>query len=477
MESPAHWMIYSLVVRQLQNRVESYDECFAIAKECGIKDENEFNEALHFIHTKMGLVRYFPHEELKGIVIVDPQILFEKVTELIVKTFTFENLDHCKLEAFEHMGIFSLSDLTKIRSRTGQLLTPTLFAKLLEYLRIAARFQQDGETKYFLPCALTHAQVKQNVYSSTIPPLIATFQCGYCPKGLFGTLITYLINNEMQSHFKWKLNPEKIYRDEVCFQVGPYDTVTIRFMPTHLQISCAEPNPDLPRINNCTQEDVCQEIRESVEKGIKTVTSAINYNINAQHSFTFYCMSDSCSKDPHPAKLEKYQEILCTLWCEKLNKPFSLPSGYKKWQLCSTKVCRDLKGRLNKSHFPFLIEQLSDCAYKWRKIGTHLKFKQDELKNIEAKPSLVSDAPESYLSELISNWMEWAPGDSRGSTNYANLEDLKSAVSKAGFGVVAGELSLPQEVAAGESDQSTDTGRKRKSSSATEGSSKRSRLS
>ena len=297
MRSPAHCMIYSLVARQLQTRVESYDECFAIAKECGIKDENEFNEALHFIHTKMGLVRYFPHEELKDIVIVDPQILFEKVTELIVETFTFENLpNHSKLEAFKHMGIFDLSDFTKISSRTGQKLTPTLFATMLEYLRIAARFQQGGETKYFLPCALTHAQVKQNVYNSTIPPLIATFQCGYCPKGLFGTLITYLINDEMQSDFEWELNTENIYRDEVCFQVGPYDTVTIRFMPTHLQISCAESNPELPRIN-CTQEDICQEVRESVEKGIKTVTSAINY-IKAQHSFTFYCTSDVCSEDP-----------------------------------------------------------------------------------------------------------------------------------------------------------------------------------
>ena len=211
MRSPAHWMIYSLVVRQLQNRVESYDECFAIAKECGIKDENEFNEALHFIHTKMGLVRHFPHEELKDIVIVDPQILFEKVTELIVETFTFENLpNHSKLEAFKHMGIFDLSDFTKISSRTGQKLTPTLFATMLEYLRIAARFQQGGETKYFLPCVLTHAQVKQNVYNSTIPQLIATFQCGYCPKGLFGTLITFLINDEMQSDFEWELNTENI---------------------------------------------------------------------------------------------------------------------------------------------------------------------------------------------------------------------------------------------------------------------------
>ena len=478
MRSPAHWMIYSLVVRQLQNRVESYDECFAIAKECGIKDKNEFNEALHFIHTKMGLLRYFPHPELKDIVIVDPQILFEKVTELIVETFTFENLrDHSKLEAFKRMGIFDLSDFTKISSRTGQKLTPTLFATILEYLRIAARFQQDGETKYFLPCVLTHAQVKQNISSSTIPQLIAMFQCGYCPKGLFGTLITFLINNEMQSDFEWELNTESIYRDEVCFQVGPYDTVTIRFMPTHLQISCAESNPNLPR-NDCTQEDICQEVRESVEKGIKTVTSAINY-IKAQHSFTFYCTSDICSKDPHPSKLKKLKKKLCSLKCEKLKKCFPLPSGYEKWRLCSTEECHSLKNslRLNKYHYSFLIQQLSSCAAKWREIGTNLKFQPKQLDIIEAKPLSLTTAPKSWLSALIAEWLEWAPGDSRGSTSYANLEDLKSAVSKAGFGVVAEELSLPQEVAAGENGQSTDTGRKRTSSSAAESSSKRPRLS
>ena len=73
--------------------------------------------------------------------------------------------------------------------------------------------------------------------------------------------------------------------------------------------------------------------------------------------------------------------------------------------------------------------------------------------------------------------MEWAPGDSRGSTKYANLEDLKSAVSKAGLSVIATELSLQQAVAADESDQSTYTKRKRKSSSVEEGSSKKPRLS
>jgi hypothetical protein len=209
-----------------------------------------------------------------------------------------------------------------------------------------------------------------------------------------------------------------------------------------------------------------------VEKGIKTVTSDINY-INAQHSFTFYCTSDVCSEDPHPSKLKKLKEKLCSLKCEKLKKCFPLPSGYEKWQLCSTKECHDLKEKLTKSHCSYLIQQLSNYAADWREIGTHLKFQQKELDVIQAKPLLQTTAPKSWLSALISEWMEWAPGDSRGSTNYANLEDLKSAVSKAGFGVVADELSLQP----GESDQFTDTGRKRNSSSAAEGSSKRPRLS
>jgi hypothetical protein len=229
-------------------------------------------------------------------------------------------------------------------------------------------------------------------------------------------------------------------------------------MPTHLQISFAESNPDLPR-GDCTQEDICQEVRESVEKGIKTVTSAINY-INAQHSFTFYCTSDVCSKDPHPSKPKKHQEILCTLWCEKLNKRFDFPSRHEKWRLCK---CHSVKERLSES---FLIQQLSSHAAKWREIGTHLFFKQAELDDIQARPLLLNGAPKSWLSALISDWMQWAPGDSHGSTKRANLEDLKFAVSEAGLGATAAKLSLQQEVAAGESHRSTDTGRKRKSSSA-----------
>ena len=476
MRSPTHWMIFSLVLRQqLQCHVETYNKCYAIAKECGIRDTKEFCEALHFIHTKMGLIRYFPYEELEDIVIIDPQILFEKITELIVETFTFEKVGKHSMETFKNKGIFSLSDFERMSNQTGQHLTPKLFAKLLEHLRIAAPLQQDGEKKYFLSCVLAHAQIKDTAQNSTVPPLIVTFQCGFCPKGLFGTLITYLIANEMQSDFEWELLTDQIFRDEVSFQVGPYDTVTLRLSTTHLEIICAASNPELLRMH-CTEEVIFKEVHQSLEKGITTVTSAINY-IKAQHTFTFYCTSESCSKDsPHPAKLKRFKGKLCSLKCDKLkNKSFPLPPGFEKWQLDSspqaleptTEVCHDPKVKLDKCHCSSLISHLSNCAAKWREIGTHLEFQQGELNNIQAKPLLLSGAPQSWLSELLSEWMEWAPGDSRGSTKYSTLEDLKSAVSKAGFGVVAAGLShqLLQGITGGDSSQSTSIGNKRKSSS------------
>ena len=65
-----------------------------------------------------------------------------------------------------------------------------------------------------------------------------------------------------------------------------------------------------------------------------------------------------------------------------------------------------------------------------------------ELEQIEAKPNLLNDAPRSFLNSMLSDWMQWAPGDSRGSEDYATLEGLRVAVDKAGFGKVAQDLVL-----------------------------------
>ena len=52
-------------------------------------------------------------------------------------------------------------------------------------------------------------------------------------------------------------------------------------------------------------------------------------------------------------------------------------------------------------------------------------------------PMLHSRGPEGYLGELLSQWLQWAPGDERGSTGFATMESLIAALLKANFGALA----------------------------------------
>ena len=98
--------------------------------------------------------------------------------------------------------------------------------------------------------------------------------------------------------------------------------------------------------------------------------------------------------------------------------------------------------RLTDQHHRVLVEQLSQHAAKWREIGTELKFSQGEMKNIESNVNLSARSPESWLGEILSRWLQIAPGDARNSTNFATLEALKRALSQANLGVAAHDLHV-----------------------------------
>ena len=105
---------------------------------------------------------------------------------------------------------------------------------------------------------------------------------------------------------------------------------------------------------------------------------------------------------------------------------------------------RDQRTELTHDHHKSLLEQLSRCAAKWREIGTNLGFKQGELDNIECIPahSVSTNAPNRNLCEMQTQWLEWAPGDARGSEDIATLEGLKRALFKLNLGRTAEGLHL-----------------------------------
>ena len=103
---------------------------------------------------------------------------------------------------------------------------------------------------------------------------------------------------------------------------------------------------------------------------------------------------------------------------------------------------KDLVSRnyVDKDH-SFLYGKMVQHSAKWREIGIFLGFYPGELDIIQARPFLLNNAPESWLGAMLAQWLQWAPGDGRGSTNVANEDSLKQALIKAELSDTAQAIS------------------------------------
>ena len=368
--APPSWLIFSLTIRQNKDQVLSYEQCFEVARQCGITSRRELNEALWFLHTKVGLIRHFQGdglEDLQKIVIQDPQVLFDRITDLVVETFTFDKARQAGsfLEDFKIKGIFPFSTFEKI-SATSDLLTSSRLVKLLEHLHIIAPLEkEDGEEgeeeerRYFMPCILAHAQPGEPTsrferisraftdlfrrsaeQSHDNSSLLVGFRCGYCPKGLFAALVVYLLANARSHGHKWSLQIDQIFKDQVSFLVRPYDTVSITVQPKFFEITCTSAVSKLSHNRSFPLATTCGEVRRCIETGIREVTSALHYTSDTAHYLAFYCPGKHRGpdpKEPHPAEINFHDNKPCTLQCVVDKRgTFELPSGHERW---FTEVC------------------------------------------------------------------------------------------------------------------------------------------
>ena len=331
---PTSWLVLSLILREKyqSSQVLHIDDCLIIAQECGISSSKEMKHALSFIHSRLGLIRYYSVEELNTLVVVDPQIIFDKISELIITTFNKDPAEGYEIEDFKEKGIFSEALVKKVsnkcHSSSQQLLSFTWLADLLNYLRIAALFKDlDGIKKYFFPSALSHAPAPESnsKLAQTVSPVLIAFKDGFCPRGISGALIKCLMTNEMKSKQKWRLLTKKIFRNQVSFRIQGCGTITLKILPTHLEIYIdSEDTTDL--------KATCEEAYAQIEKCIKIVTSQC---IKCKYFWTFYCTVARCKTNPHPAKIEwsRCGTAPKELWCKISEKSGVLPNGYEVWNI------------------------------------------------------------------------------------------------------------------------------------------------
>ena len=339
---PLPWLVSSLAFRLLQVPVISYEQCTSIAGECGIDTPEEVNEALWFLHHKVGFIRYFESvPELRDMVILDPQLLFDKITELISSTFTFDSVPvgAYDCEQFRKTGMFSLQTIEDLTARSYEYLSSAKLVKLLEHLHIIAPIRvKSGEAeKYFMPCVLSHAAPTniEEKASSKIPPLFITFRCGYCPKGVFSALIVHLMSkhNNGGAKITWRLKVDEVSRDRVTFKVGREDNVvSITTHATHLEvfIQSETETQASAAVLQTSPHEVCNSIRQCIDEGIVAVSQTLHYNCDSAFHHSFYCTHSSCTK-PHDHLAVCYSKDPIVMECSKSRRSCDLPDNYRIW--------------------------------------------------------------------------------------------------------------------------------------------------
>ena len=313
---PVSWCALSLKLKRRNQSLYTYQTCFKLAKESGIKDEDDFKAVLWFLHNRAGTIMYYPDVEgLEDIIITNIQLVFDRITELMTSCFTFKNLGPSAEKVFHSMGMFTECDIRELSKRKGDPLTPKRLVALLKYLHIVAgplksKVGRSTKISYFMPCALKPAKIENEHRNetSTPAPLLIWFECGYCPVGVYCCLVVYLLSLSQQTEFKWELANPPHYRNKITFTVNKqYDRVTILSRATYIEVwvDQAQEFEDPVRLKT-----LCQNVRSVLDQGIDAVTQTLHYSYNSRHYFGFPCCSSSSSCQslpPHSAVCE-YEE-------------------------------------------------------------------------------------------------------------------------------------------------------------------------
>ena len=329
-EYPIAYLLFCLELQSLKRNILTLDECKDMAAQYGIEGD-QVSHLLQFLHLRIGVIQYHDVDGLRHIIIKEPQVLFNKVTNLIIRTFSCEALTTKEQQDFQK-GILASSVLDSILSSDDEI-TSEDFVKLLVHLRIITPYPSttpgDQEKRYFIPCVLNHVQESNEESLHTdILPLSVRFQCLHCPKGLFGVLVTHLMTPESAKDTSFTLIEDKIFKDQVSFEVQSHsdrDEVCLKMLPCHLEISFF---PSRDEYRDSTIGEACSNIRQIIKTSI--LRSLDNLHYNKQNVEPVMCLRCEHCSELHQVVQTK-EKGFHKIYCSNTRINSRIPSHGRCW--------------------------------------------------------------------------------------------------------------------------------------------------
>ena len=364
-EIPLRWDLFNEKLRSiaegLDRMVMSRDECWQVAESLGLEEES-FDGALDFFHS-MNLMFYF-REILPKVVFIDPQVILDKVSELIEFMFELrepEDQDEPSTDTPASSSGASTTSPSKVATRTtldddllpsgwqqfnkfGQVTKQFLDSKrfsshyhagiftsndlidLLKELLVFAKLSTDeGADTWFMPSVLRQmSEEKMREVCVSAGPLVVDFPDGGPQNGIFCSLISHVLSSENHHPYPWKLClssnvPTCLYRDCIQFQVPKYPgSVTLfdryEFFEVHVHTSRKK------------KLELWQHTRNALFDGMETVCETLGYSNNKPRP-AIICPAVHEDMTSHPAYIDD-ESWICILDSNKFGEFKDLKIDY-----------------------------------------------------------------------------------------------------------------------------------------------------
>ena len=340
---PVPSVALDLLLRSEVNSIISLERCQELARDCNIAD-TDLESVLWQLHHFTGSIRYYPGDDtLKQYVVTNPQLLYDAPSSLLTRTFAYKKGAECdgahKDKLWER-GVFTESTLRKLWEKK-QDLAPDLLIAFLLHLNIIAQigYNELDVRKFFMPSALVCARSEeeedgqavekkdgQAVKKRTKGSALVCFKAGYSPKGMFSSVLAYLLNKK---DTQWILDENSLRSNQAILVVkslGKCLLVTLRVHLRFLEVKVdLESDPD--------SQDLTQEDRMAIlicmKDAVREVKKGLHYNDNAdlKQGLFFPCW---CSHGKSTLHAAEYKEKDNIGWCHnRSSKPSE--SWKNKW--------------------------------------------------------------------------------------------------------------------------------------------------
>ena len=295
---PIAWFLLEQDMQKLERSVVNLHTCYQLGSILHMT-KTTVNAALDYFH-ELNIILYYP-SILPNVVFVSPQVIVDKVTELIECSFYLrgrpesEEMDSDeRWQTFiDHgeLSVETLADPKFTKHFVPVLFTPHQLLLVFQNLFIVAPI---SDTTYFMPSLLPEIVSEElEEYRPTTDidsPVLVYFPDGCCPGGAFCCLCVYLI-----SKCGWKTEG-KLFRNYLLFHVGCENHEVVIIDAFHyFEVYLKAPS--------YVAFEFSSTILHHIKSGLKEAATSLHQE-EIRYHFAVLCPSNkesTCDSSPHAA--------------------------------------------------------------------------------------------------------------------------------------------------------------------------------